>query len=61
MPLISFKCNACGDDFDAFRGLRIGTESGPPCPKCGAPDTVYAEDSLDDATCGVTVGAGTIR
>ena len=39
----------------------MDTESGPPCPKCGASDTVHAEDSLDDASCGVTVGAGAIR
>lgn len=39
----------------------MDTESGPSCPKCGASDTVHAEDSLDDASCGVTAGAGAIR
>jgi putative FmdB family regulatory protein len=60
MPLISFKCNECSEEFDAFRRLRDGTDSGPPCPKCGAANTVCTEDFLDEP-CGISVGTDTIR
>jgi len=61
MPLIHFRCKACGEGFDAFRRLSDGGAAGPPCPNCGGGDAVFPEESSEEAPCAMTPGAGTVR
>lgn len=50
MPLIQFKCNACGETFGSFQRLRGGAASATACPSCGSDETVAADTSLDSVS-----------
>ena len=49
MPLYDFRCNACGERFEA----RLAHDASASCPPCGAPD---AERLLSRVAGPFTVG-----
>ncbi len=55
MPVYSFKCESCGDDFEDFRSIADKKESGS-CIACGS-SQIKRLDSIE-SSCGCGCGCG---
>ena len=63
MPLVDFKCSACGETFQSFQRFNMDMGKGPSCPQCESEDTetVNAQASLDGVSCAFTPGIGAVK
>ncbi len=55
MPIYTFKCKDCKDDFDDFRSISDNKEIGS-CLSCGSKNIIRLDKFQSDCDCGCECG-----